>query len=308
LYADSLNAIIPAISSETYKLLGLVILIPTVFLPLSFLSYASLLGIVSTILLIGVVFVDGFSKIDAPGSLWSPATTSFSFRNLEGLGLAFGLFMAGFGAHAALPSLTRDMAEPHRFGEAMNYAFAFATTVYALIGTAGYLMFGNDVYDEVSQNLLNVPGYNPTLNKLALWMLVVTPLTKFALTTRPLNFALEALCGLDTYTLNDDLEADPKPLITQALKLNHSLKRVLIICERIGLVCLAVAVSILVPNFGTIMAILGSFSVFVLCVIGPIVAKISLEGKATIVDVVILTSSIVMALWGTVAALWSTIW
>jgi hypothetical protein len=27
---------------------------------------------------------------------------------------------------------------------------AFATVVYALIGTAGYLMFGNDVYDEVT--------------------------------------------------------------------------------------------------------------------------------------------------------------
>jgi len=199
------------------------------------------------------------------------------------------------------------MAEPHRFGEAMNYAFAFATAVYALIGTAGYLMFGNDVYDEVSQNLLHVPGYNPTLNKLALWLLVVTPLTKFALSTRPLNFALEALCGLDTYTLNGDLEADQKSPMTQALKLNRSLKHVLMICERIGLVCLAVAVSILVPDFGTIMAILGSFSVFVLCVIGPIVAKMSLEGKATIVDVVILTSSIVMALWGTVAAFWSTI-
>jgi solute carrier family 32 (vesicular inhibitory amino acid transporter) len=121
---------------------------------------------------------------------------------------------------------------------------------------------------------------------------------------------LEALCGLDTYTLNDDLEADQKSPMTQALKLNRSLisKRVLIICERIGLVCLAVTVSILVPNFGTIMAILGSFSVFVLCVIGPILAKISLEGKATIVDVVILTSSIAMALWGTLAAFWSTIW
>jgi hypothetical protein len=70
-------------------------LIPTVFLPLPFLSYASLLGIVSTVLLIGVVFVDGFSISDAPGSLWSPATTSFSFGNLERLGLAFGLFMAG---------------------------------------------------------------------------------------------------------------------------------------------------------------------------------------------------------------------
>ncbi|KAF8481230.1 transmembrane amino acid transporter protein-domain-containing protein [Russula ochroleuca] len=304
LYADSLNAIIPAISSDTYKLLGLVILTPTVFLPLSFLSYASLLGIASTVLLIGVVFVDGLSKFDAPGSLWSPAETSFSFCNLEELGLAFGLFMAGFGAHAALPSLARDMAEPHRFNEAMNYAFGFATAVYALIGTAGYLMFGNDVYDEVSQNLLQVPGYNPALNRLALWMLVVTPLTKFALSTRPLNFALEAVCGLDAH--DDDLEADQKPPVTWVRKLNRSLRRVLIACERISIVCLTVVVSILVPNFGTVMAILGSFSVFVLCVIGPIAAKMSL-GDTTIVDVVILTSSIVMALWGTVAAFWSTI-
>lgn len=119
---------------------------------------------------------------------------------------------------------------------------------------------------------------------------------------------MEALCGLDTYTLNDDLEGDQKSPMTQALKLSRSLKRLLIICERIGLVCLAVAVSILVPDFGTIMAILGSFSVFVLCVIGPIVAKMSLEGEVKIVDVVILTSSIGMALWGTVAAFWSTIW
>jgi solute carrier family 32 (vesicular inhibitory amino acid transporter) len=116
---------------------------------------------------------------------------------------------------------------------------------------------------------------------------------------------LEALCSLDTFTLNDDLEADQKSPMSQAQKLNRSLKCVLIICERIGLVCLAVAVSILVPDFGTIMAILGSFSVFVLCVIGPIVAKISLEGNVKILDVVILTSSIGMALWGTAAAFWS---
>jgi hypothetical protein len=33
-----------------------------------------------------------------------------------------------------------------------------------------------DVGEQVSQNLLQVPGYNPTLNRLALWMLVLTPL------------------------------------------------------------------------------------------------------------------------------------
>ncbi|KAI0304837.1 transmembrane amino acid transporter protein-domain-containing protein [Russula brevipes] len=257
LYADSLHAIVPAITSNAYKLLGLLILIPTVFVPLPLLSYASLLGIASTVFLIGVVFVDGLSKFDAPGSLWSPAKTSLSFCNLEELGLTFGLFMAGFGAHAALPSLARDMAEPHRFNEAMNYSFGFATAVYTLIGMAGYLMFGNDVYDEISQNLLKVPGYNPVLNELALWMLVVTPLTKFALSTRPLNLAFESLCGLETHTLDNGFEADQKSAVTQARKLNRSLKHMLVACERIGFTCLAVAVSILVPNFGSSWPSLG---------------------------------------------------
>jgi hypothetical protein len=88
-------------------------LIPTVFLPLPFLSYASLLGIVSTVLLIGVVFVDGFSKFDAPGSLWSPATTSFSFYNVEELGLAFGLFMAGVCNNLALYDIMCGLKPTH---------------------------------------------------------------------------------------------------------------------------------------------------------------------------------------------------
>ena len=137
LYADSLNAIIPTVSSNTYKLLGLIMyvqypssfvplsltcqipssLIPTVFLPLSVLSYASLLGIASTVLLIGVVFVDGLSKFDAPGSLWSPARTSLRFCNLEELGLAFGLFMAGVCTIFAPHSIVCDF-KAHTFSSA----------------------------------------------------------------------------------------------------------------------------------------------------------------------------------------------
>jgi vesicular inhibitory amino acid transporter len=116
---------------------------------------------------------------------------------------------------------------------------------------------------------------------------------------------LEALFGLDGYA-DDVFEADQKPSVILARNLNRSLKRVLVACERITFVCLAVAVSILIPNFASIMAIVGSFTVFALCVIGPIAAKISLERKATAVDITILISSIIMALWGTAAAFLST--
>lgn len=178
-----------------------------------------------------------------------------------------------------------------------------------------------DVVEQVSRNLLEVSGYNPALNRLALWMLVLTPLcvkvrwplfelnfgdrTKFPLTIRPLSIALESLLGLDCYT-TDDSEVERKLSATLACKFNRSLKRILIACQRIALVCLAVAVSILVPNFGSIMAVLGSFSVFVLCVIGPISAKMTLQRKATAVDAMILMVSTVMAIWGTVAAFRST--
>ena len=67
-------------------------------MPLSVLSLASVIGILSTLLLVFVMFVDGFSKTDSPGSLWSPAPTSLNPGNMEELGLAFGLFMAGVSA------------------------------------------------------------------------------------------------------------------------------------------------------------------------------------------------------------------
>lgn len=73
-------------------------LIPTALMPLSVLSYASILGLISTLSIIAVILIDGFSKPDSPGSLWSPADTSLGVASLEKLGLSFGLFMAGVSA------------------------------------------------------------------------------------------------------------------------------------------------------------------------------------------------------------------
>jgi len=62
---------------------------------LSLLSYTSILGLISIIFLIAVVIVDGAFKMEAPGSFWDPAETTFGVVSTNKLGLAFGLFMAG---------------------------------------------------------------------------------------------------------------------------------------------------------------------------------------------------------------------
>ncbi|KAK6977041.1 aa-trans domain-containing protein [Favolaschia claudopus] len=300
LYADSLNSLLPQYSSNTYKLWGLIVLIPTVFLPLSLLSYTSILGIISTVFVVVVILVDGVSKTESPGSLWSPADTSLGIDNWNHLGIAFGLFMAGFSGHAVIPSLARDMTDPTQFNKMIDWAFVVATFIYGLIGCAGYVMFGNSVSQEISMDLLATPGYNAVLNQAALWMLVISPLSKFALTTQPLNTAIQILIGIDSpIAAPEELEAK---LAEPHRGSRVSFKGTLSVIQRIAVALLSVAVSILVPEFSAAMAFLGSFSAFVLCVIGPVAAKIALERRCGLFDGVLMAVAVVMAAWGTVAA------
>lgn len=49
LFADSLNALVPDISTTAWKLLSFLIFIPFSFVPLNILSYTSILGILGTV-------------------------------------------------------------------------------------------------------------------------------------------------------------------------------------------------------------------------------------------------------------------
>ena len=52
--------------------------------------------------------------------------------------------------HAVIPSLARDMIDPTQFDCMIEWAFTIATLIYTIIGVTGYIMFGNEVSDEVS--------------------------------------------------------------------------------------------------------------------------------------------------------------
>ncbi len=55
-----------------------------------------------------------------------------------------------FSGHAVMPSLARDMIDPTQFDSMIDWAFGIATLIYTTIGVTGYLMFGDNVSDEVS--------------------------------------------------------------------------------------------------------------------------------------------------------------
>jgi hypothetical protein len=93
------------------------------------------------------------------------------------------------------------------------------------------------------------------------------------------------------------------PLLTVQPYIHRQRNRVLRYTERTLVTLLIVATAILIPSFSTLMSFLGAFSSFVLCIIGPLAAKMCLdEGGAAVGDWILLIGACVMACWGTLAA------
>lgn len=77
-------------------------LVPTTFLPLRILSLTSLLGIMSSFVLLAVLLADGSIKREAPGSLWQVMPTSLAPR-WRRFPISFGLLMSGVSGSPILP-------------------------------------------------------------------------------------------------------------------------------------------------------------------------------------------------------------
>jgi len=193
------------------------------------------------------------------------------------------------------------------------------------MGVCGYLMFGRSVTDEISRDLLFTEGYNVTLTRTGMWMLVVSPITKFALSSRPLNIMLEiildvepsvlspstyrkrrrssgthsALSGATGGSLEHGDVAPVEPGSIGAL----SRKATILVAERMLLVLAAVFLAIMVPDFGLVMSLLGSLIAFGLCVIAPLAAYMTITGHYRKFDLALLITAAIMGVWGTVACI-----
>ncbi|WVQ77614.1 hypothetical protein IAR50_007302 [Cryptococcus sp. DSM 104548] len=327
LFGDTLNVLFPHIPANTWKLIGFLIVAPTALLPLHILSLPSLLSSISSLLLIIVLLIDGLLSPSAPGSLLHPMPTSFTPELTGGNWLGgIGLILAGFGGHAVMPSLARDMRRPEKFEGVVDKAFAIATGISFIAGASGYLMIGSTVSDEVTKDLMQEKYHYPRiLNIVALWMIVINPLTKFGLSSRPLNITLENILGispsLPPNTMESDFESslsetpshgiadhehdqythksspthkplshrrqsslpshhDPSiPSSSQIALFESSEKRKgkYRVISRMVVTALCVGTAVVLPGFGRVMAFLGSFSAFAICIILPLLFYIRLS-------------------------------
>lgn len=96
LFSDSLEAVMPMYSSTQWKILGLIVIIPTMFLPLHYLAYSSFLGILSTWALIVILVFTGIVTPHSPGSIRDPAPTDlWPPHGWAKFATVFGLLIGG---------------------------------------------------------------------------------------------------------------------------------------------------------------------------------------------------------------------
>ena len=126
-------------------------------------------------------------------------------------------------------------------------------------------MFGDEVRDEITSNILETTGYPRILKFLICALIAIIPLTKVPLNARPIISTADVLFGLnrvqppkhsDQFSLKDADSSRRSRYLRVGLK----------VTIRVATVLCFLAISILFPAFDAIMAFMGSALCFTICV------------------------------------------
>jgi vesicular inhibitory amino acid transporter len=131
-------------------------------------------------------------------------------------------------------------------------------------------MFGDDVMDEITSNIIKTSGYPETLTVIMCILIAIIPLTKIPLNAQPIITTLELLTGLDPSA----------PTENESTVATSSFARGLLkVTSRILTIVVFVVTAIFFPAFDSIMAFMGSALCFTVCVILPCVFHLKIFGK-----------------------------
>ena len=159
LTGDNLHTLFPQRSQYFWTVVGAAIMIPTALTSkLSFLSYFSVVGtFASTFLCLSVIYLGFVLKKDSDyggGSYIDPSHTD-RFTDLNSAPFSIGLVMVGFAGHACFPSIKLSLSNQEDYNAVLNTSYLVCFTFYTSIAILGYLMYGVNVDEEITFNIMN---------------------------------------------------------------------------------------------------------------------------------------------------------
>jgi solute carrier family 32 (vesicular inhibitory amino acid transporter) len=297
LFSDSMDSLLPGLSVLQWKIVITMALMPLNFIPFKGLSVTSILGIFCCLCITLILFIDGLLTSHTPGSLRHVAKTYAFPNDWTTLPLSFGLFMAPWGGHSVFPAIYKDMRHPQKYNRTLWYTYSFTLGLDTTMAVLGYLMFGDFVLDEVTQNLLRNKHYPHALNITIVILIAIIPVTKVPLSNRPIMDTFNKKFGIDLRQM------DTKAKAASEASIKHRTIRATIatLCNVVEL-----GIAIAIPNFDSIMALMGSALCFSICVILPVSFRLrifmGLSLKERIIDWALIVVSSILAILGVIWA------
>jgi vesicular inhibitory amino acid transporter len=265
LFSDSMGLLFPELMAPVqWKVLCTTILLPLHFLPLRLLSVTSVIGIFSCLGIVTIVVLDGLIKPTTPGSLIEPASTYLLPKRWSTLPLSFGLLLSPWGGHSVFPNIYRDMRHPYKYKRALKITYVFTYLLDAITAVAGILMFGDDVRDAITSNILRTTGYPRALTALMCAFIAIIPLTKIPLNARPIINTIELVCGVHYQ------QHHPLHHVADGARPSETYFFFMKVFSRVLALATFLVISIVFPAFDSIMAFMGSALCFTICVILPL--------------------------------------
>ncbi|CAH9106437.1 unnamed protein product [Cuscuta epithymum] len=259
-----------------FALIATLAVLPTTWLrDLTLLSYISVGGVIASLLVVASLYWNGL--VNHVG-FESKGTT----LNLSTLPVAIGLYGYCYSGHAVFPNIYTSMQKRNQFPAVLLTSFGIVTLLYGGTAVMGYMMFGDSAE---SQFTLNMPK-DLVASKIAVWTTVVNPFTKYALTIAPVALSLEEL-------------------IPSSGKVKSRMYSIFI---RTALVISSLIVGLLIPFFGLVMSLIGSFLTMLVTLILPCACYLSiLRGKLSYIQasacVLVMVVGVISSAFGTYSAI-----
>ena len=169
--------------------------------------------------------------------------------NLQTFPVGFGIIVFSYCAHAVFPGIEGSMKKPQQFGTMMNSSFLLAALVKAALGTFMVLTFGIATKEVATTNMANYPIFSKVATCLVICnVLLAVPLGMFIVSS----------------TL-DEAMLQYFPRVNKDSKFHW----VWLLISRTVVLGLALALAIIVPHFGLLMGVIGSFTGTCLCFLFP---------------------------------------
>lgn len=235
------------------------LVLPSLFIKsLSKLAYLSMMS--SLCILIGgvasqVVFIKHYGE-------WGKNSQMIPIFNGEGFAYALSVWFYMLICHSVVPQIEDSMKEPKKYPKALHISYISSSIIKIYFGVTGALTFGNATRPLVSMNIEKLSAPVNIITNIAL--------AGFAVTSFPINFYV--VCEtFDSFVLR-----------RRGLKFAKGGRyhNIWILLTRPILVGVGLAIALVIPYFGLLVGVLGSFLATFLVFVFPCWFYLRIKGRS----------------------------